>query len=51
MKVKELKKIIENFEEDSEVVFIDYEPVVDVVESWDSEEESKSYCVITDREV
>ena len=49
MKVKELKEILEDFDENSEVVFIDYEPVVSVQESWDSEDTEKSYCIILDR--
>lgn len=49
MNVKELKRLLDNFDDNSEVVFMDHESVEDVQESWDAEDPDKSYCVILDR--
>lgn len=48
MKVKELIKKLKYFDDETEVIFADYEPVVDVV-SIGNEDNGEEYAVITDR--
>ena len=48
MKVKELIKKLKEFDDKTEVIFADYEPVVDVV-SLGNEDNGEEYAVITDR--
>lgn len=48
MKVKELKKALESFADDVEVIFVNYAPVVEVLEVSDNDNQGKTYCVITD---
>lgn len=47
MKVKELIERLKCEDDDTEVIFADYEPVVDVV-SLGNEDDGKQYVVITD---
>lgn len=47
MTVGELIKRLQDFNDDSEVIFADYEPVVAVVNI--SNDDGDEYCVITDR--
>ena len=48
MKVKELIEKLKCFDDETEVIFADYEPVVEVV-SLGNEDNGKEYAVITDR--
>ena len=48
MKVKELITILRCFDDETEVIFADYEPVVDVL-SISNEDNGENYAVITDR--
>lgn len=47
MKVKELIEKLKYFDDETEVIFADYEPVVDVV-SIGNEDNGEEYAVITD---
>ena len=48
MKVKELIEKLKWFDDETEVIFADYEPVVEVV-SLGNEDNGEEYVVITDR--